>query len=105
VNNSNYLYKQPIDKKIANTNTNTYPIKQIYLNGMLYERNQKRNQQQMQMTPMNINIAINNYYSNPVYNYFCFQNQQHMKQGNYNGNVNTGFPQGRFMYNKNTNNC
>ena len=103
VNNSNYLYKQPIDKKIANTNT--YPIKQIYLNGMLYERNQKRNQQQMQMTPMNINIAINNYYSNPVYNYFCFQNQQHMKQGNYNGNVNTGFPQGRFMYNKNTNNC
>ena len=105
VNNSNYLYKQPIDKKIANTNTNTYPIKQIYLNGMLYERNQKRNQQQMQMTPMNINIAINNYYSNPVYNYFCFQNQQHMKQGNYNGNVNTGFSQGRFMYNKNTNNC
>jgi hypothetical protein len=103
VNNSNYLYKQPIDKKIANTNT--YPIKQIYLNGMLYERNQKHNQHQMQMTPMNINIAINNYYSNPVYNYFCFQNQQHMKQGNYNGNVNTGFPQGRFMYNKNTNNC
>lgn len=103
VNNSNYLYKQPIDKKIANTNT--YPIKQIYLNGMLYERNQKHNQHQMQMTPMNINIAINNYYSNPVYNYFCFQNQQHMKQGNYNGNVNTGFPQGRFMYNNNTNNC
>ena len=103
VNNSNYLYKQPIDKKIANTNT--YPIKQIYLNGMLYERNQKRNQHQMQMTPMNINIAINNYYSNPVYNYFCFQNQQHVKQGNYNGNVNTGFPQGRFMYNNNTNNC
>lgn len=102
-NNSNYLYKQPIDKKIANTNT--YPIKQIYLNGMLYERNQKHNQHQMQMTPMNINIAINNYYSNPVYNYFCFQNQQHMKQGNYNGNVNTGFPQGRFMYNNNTNNC
>ena len=100
VTNSNYLYKQPIDRKIVNTNT--YPIKQIYLNGMLYEQNQKRNQHQMQMTPMNINIAINNYYSNPVYNYFCFQNQQHMKQGNYNGNVYTGFPQGRFMYNNNT---
>ena len=46
-----------------------------------YYYNGYNNKSQQGNYPMNINIAINNYYSNPIYNYYCFQRQYPQMNG------------------------
>lgn len=84
--NASNKYQQT---KIINNSKNVLMNSNINSN---YYYNGYNNQSQQSNYPMNINIAINNYYSNPIYNYYCFQRQYpqmngvQMQNGNFNVN-------------------
>lgn len=81
-------------RKLYNVSNNGYIINNnnwnINNNMSPYYNNYKLSNMNSMNHPMNINIAINNYYSNPVYNYFCMQappqiNQMSNNMSIYNG--------------------